>query len=109
VITTRAAALRLPGIHKIREWTTIDKRSDKAICGVVMDWSLDNAIRASNDREEQTALKGSEGGKGILAKPVAAKTTATENTKREDDGNKAFDPTKKVEGNKSTGAEGQDF
>jgi len=64
ITSARASKLKMPGIQTIHNWSTTDTRSGETIAGVVLKWSLGDAMQANVLRDQMNSLGGSRGGVG---------------------------------------------
>jgi len=82
-IDARANTLSIPGIQTVKNWSTVDPRSGEQVVGVVLRWSLGDAMSANVLRDQMTNLGGSKGGAGssnIRPKPAPSSSTSKKQT-----------------------------
>lgn len=103
-IKARAEALTVAGINKIRTWTTTDKRSQRMIVGVIVQWNIGSARAAVDQKQAFAESAGSKGGEGATGTgpgtPAAHPKSGT--------GKDNYDPTKATN-NKAESREADPF
>lgn len=82
-IDARASTLSIPGIQTVKNWSTVDPRSGEQVVGVVLRWSLGDAMSANVLRDQMSNLGGSKGGAGtsnIRPKPAPSSSNSKKQT-----------------------------